>query len=71
MKSFVVVVLGGLGSIPGVVIGGLVLGIVENFASVYLDAGYKDAISFVLMLAILLFRPRGILGKPFFAEVKG
>ena len=71
MKSFVVVVLGGLGSIPGAVVGGLVLGLVENFASVFLDPGYKDAISFVLMVFILLLRPRGILGKQFYAEVKG
>ena len=70
MKAFVVVVLGGLGSIPGAVVGGLILGIVENFASVLLDAGYKDAISFVLLVSILVLRPRGILGKQFYAEVK-
>jgi len=70
MKAFVVVVLGGLGSIPGAIVGGLILGIAENFASVLLDAGYKDAISFILLVAILVLRPRGILGKPFFAEVK-
>ena len=70
MKSFVVVVLGGLGSVPGAIVGGLILGIVENFASVLLEAGYKDAISFILLVVILVFRPRGILGKQFFAEVR-
>ncbi len=70
MKAFVVVVLGGLGSIPGAVVGGLILGIAENFASVLLEAGYRDAISFTLLVAILVLRPRGILGKQFYAEVK-
>ncbi|MEW5910641.1 MAG: branched-chain amino acid ABC transporter permease, partial [Thermodesulfobacteriota bacterium] len=65
MKSFVVVVLGGLGSIPGAILGGLLLGIVENFASVLFDAGYKDAFSFILLVLILVIRPRGLLGKQF------
>ncbi len=69
MKAFVIVVLGGLGSVPGAIVGGLILGIVENFASVLLEPGYKDAISFMLLVAILVLRPRGILGKQFFAEV--
>ncbi|NIS59221.1 MAG: branched-chain amino acid ABC transporter permease [Proteobacteria bacterium] len=70
MKAFVIVVLGGLGSIPGAIFGGLVLGLAENFASVLLEPGYKDAISFILLVTILVLRPRGILGKQFFAEVK-
>jgi branched-chain amino acid transport system permease protein len=70
MKSFVVVVLGGLGSIPGAIVGGLILGIAENMASVALEAGYKDAISFILLVGILILRPRGIFGKKFYAEVK-
>ncbi len=70
MKAFVVVVLGGLGSMPGALIGGLILGIAENFASVLLEAGYKDAISFILLVVILVLRPRGILGKPFYAEIR-
>lgn len=71
MKAFVIVVLGGLGSIPGAIIGGLILGIAENFASVLLGAGYSDAISFLLLVVILVLRPRGIFGKLFYAEVKG
>ncbi len=71
MKAFVVVLLGGLGSIPGAIVGGLILGVAENFASVLLEASYKDFISFVLLVAILVIRPRGILGKQFYADVKG
>jgi branched-chain amino acid transport system permease protein len=70
MKAFVIVVLGGLGSIPGAIVGGLILGIAENFASVLLEPGYTDAISFILLVVILVLRPRGILGKQFFAEIK-
>lgn len=70
MKAFVVVILGGLGSIPGAIVGGMVLGIVENFASVVFDAGYKDAISFILFVLILVWRPRGIMGKRFYADIK-
>jgi branched-chain amino acid transport system permease protein len=70
MKAFVVVVLGGLGSIPGAIIGGLILGLAENFTSVLLEPGYTNAISFILLVMILVLRPRGILGKQFFAEVK-
>jgi len=71
MKAFVVVVLGGLGSVPGAIVGGIVLGIVENLASLLLDAGYRDAIGFGLLIMVLLLRPEGLLGKRFFAEVKG
>jgi branched-chain amino acid transport system permease protein len=70
MKSFVVVLLGGLGSIPGAIAGGLILGLAENFSSVFLEASYKDFISFVLLVAILVIRPRGIFGKQFYADLK-
>jgi branched-chain amino acid transport system permease protein len=71
MKSFVVVVLGGLGSVPGAIVAGIALGIVENLASLLLDPGYRDAIGFALLLFVLLARPQGLLGKRFFAEMKG
>jgi branched-subunit amino acid ABC-type transport system permease component len=71
MKAFVVVVLGGLGSIPGAIIGGMLLGIVENLASLFLDSGYRDAVGFTLLLLVLILRPRGLMGRRFFAEVKG
>ena len=70
MKSFVVVVLGGLGSVPGAILGGIVLGVAENFSSYVLDPGYRDAISFGLLIVVLVLRPEGLLGKRFFAEVK-
>jgi branched-chain amino acid transport system permease protein len=71
MKAFVIVVLGGLGSIPGAILGGILLGMAENMASYLLDPGYRDAIGFGLLLATLMFRREGLLGKRFFAEVKG
>jgi branched-chain amino acid transport system permease protein len=70
MKSFVVVVLGGLGSVPGAILGGILLGVVENTASYLLDPGYRDAIGFGLLILVLVLRPQGLLGKRFFAEVK-
>lgn len=70
MKSFVVVILGGLGSVPGAIAGGMLLGIVENLASLFLDSGYRDAVGFGLLLLVLIVRRQGLLGKRFFAEVK-
>jgi len=70
MKAFVVVVLGGLGSIPGALVAGLVLGIAENFASVLIDPGYRDTVSFALLLLVLVLSPRGLLGKRFYAEIR-
>lgn len=71
MKAFVIVVLGGLGSIPGAILGGMVLGVAENIASYLFDPGYRDAIGFGLLLLTLMVRSEGLLGKRFFAEVKG
>jgi len=62
LKGFAAAVLGGLGSGPGAVLGGLVLGVAESLSAGYLSSAYKDVIAFVLMLAVLFFRPTGILG---------
>lgn len=62
LKGFAALVLGGLGSPLGAVIGGLLLGLSEAFAAGYLSSTYKDAVALLLMIAVLLLRPRGILG---------
>lgn len=62
LKGFVAAVLGGMGSGLGAVIGGLLVGLIESTASGYLSSAYKDAIPFVLILFILFFMPRGLLG---------
>lgn len=70
MKAFAIVVLGGLGSVPGAVLGGLALGIAEHLSTLLLGPGYQEAISFALLLLVLVVRPSGFLGKRFFAELK-
>jgi branched-chain amino acid transport system permease protein len=62
LKAFVAAVLGGIGSIPGAMIGGLLLGVVETLVSAYLSSTYRDAIAFVILIAILLYRPTGLFG---------
>jgi branched-chain amino acid transport system permease protein len=63
LKAFVAAVLGGIGSIPGAVVGGLVMGIAEVMVVGYVSPTYRDAIAFVLLIVILLVRPSGILGR--------
>ncbi len=64
LKAFTAAVLGGIGSIPGAMLGGMILGLTESFTSAYLSTEYKDVVSFSLLVLILLFRPTGLLGKP-------
>ena len=63
LKAFVAAVVGGIGNVPGAVLGGLVMGIAEVMVVGYLSPTYRDAIAFVLLIVILLVRPAGILGK--------
>lgn len=63
IKAFVVCVLGGLGSVSGAMVGGLVYGILESFGSAYVGTGLQDAVALVVLLLVLIFRPTGLLGK--------
>lgn len=64
IKAFTAAVLGGIGSIPGAMLGGVLLGLAETFAAAYISSQYKDIVAFGLLVFILLFRPTGLLGKP-------
>ena len=63
IKAFVAAVFGGIGSIPGAMIGGILLGIIENLAKAYISSQLSDAIVFSVLIIVLLVRPTGILGK--------
>jgi len=63
LKAFVAAVLGGIGNVPGAVVGGLTIGIIEAFVGGSSFSNYRDAIAFVILIAILLFRPSGLFGK--------
>jgi branched-chain amino acid transport system permease protein len=63
IKAFTAAVLGGIGSIPGAVLGSFVLGLTEAFATGYVSSDYEDVFAFSLLVLILIFRPAGLLGK--------
>ncbi|MGE5608614.1 MAG: branched-chain amino acid ABC transporter permease [Bacillota bacterium] len=63
LKAFVAAVLGGIGNIPGALIGGLLMGLVETMVKGYLSSAYADAVAFVVLILILLVRPSGLLGQ--------
>jgi len=63
-KAFISAVVGGIGNIRGAMIGGYILGAVEILVVALLPSTYRDLVAFVLLLALLIFRPYGILGKP-------
>ncbi len=63
VKGFAVLILGGLGSLPGAILGGLVLGVSESLAAGFLSSAYKDVISFLIMILVLLVMPQGLMGK--------
>jgi len=63
LKAFVAAVLGGIGNIPGAMLGGLVMGVAETLVAGYLSSTYRDAIAFAILIAILLWRPSGLLGR--------
>ncbi|OPJ55961.1 branched-chain amino acid ABC transporter permease [Alkalithermobacter paradoxus] len=63
MKSFIAAVFGGLGSLPGAVIGSILLGIIETLTSGYISSQYRDLIAFALLIFVLVVKPTGIMGK--------
>ncbi|MBD8007207.1 branched-chain amino acid ABC transporter permease [Bacillus norwichensis] len=63
LKGFTASVMGGMGNIPGAMVAGLLLGIVESFAAGFISSGYRDAVAMIILLVILLARPQGIFGK--------
>ncbi len=63
LKAFAAAIIGGFGSIPGAIIGGIVVGFAEIFGASYISSAYKDAIVFALMFAFLLIRPQGLFGE--------
>jgi branched-chain amino acid transport system permease protein len=64
VKAFTAAVLGGIGNVRGAVLGGLLLGLVESYGGYLFEASYKNVVAFVVLVGVLLFRPRGILGEP-------
>lgn len=62
IKAFIVVILGGIGSIPGAFLGGFILGVAESFVSTYASKAMADMLGFILVIGILLFRPAGLFG---------
>jgi branched-chain amino acid transport system permease protein len=62
LKAFVAAVLGGIGNVPGAFLGGILIGMAETFVVAYVSPTFRDAIAFAILIALLLFRPQGILG---------
>jgi len=64
VKAFTAAVLGGIGSLPGAMLGGLLIGLIETFWSAYFSIEYKDVAAFSILIVVLIFLPTGILGRP-------
>ena len=69
MKTFAAAVVGGIGVLPGAVVGGLLIGIAESLFAGYVNASFKDAVAFILLIAILLIKPEGLLGRKKISKV--
>ena len=64
IKAFTAAVLGGIGSLPGAMLGGLIIGFIETFWSAYFSIEYKDVAAFSVLALVLIFMPSGLLGRP-------
>ena len=63
LKAFAASIVGGFGSIPGAIIGGLTIGVIETFGGFYVSSSYVDAIAFIILISVLLIRPQGLFGE--------
>jgi branched-chain amino acid transport system permease protein len=70
VKAFGAVILGGLGSFPGAILGGLIMGMIESFGAGLVSSGYKDAFALIVLLGVLFFKPSGILGSVEISKIK-
>jgi branched-chain amino acid transport system permease protein len=63
LKAFPAAVVGGFGSVPGAIVGGLVIGLVESYSGFYLPEGFKDIAAYIVVLLVLVLRPSGLFGE--------
>jgi branched-chain amino acid transport system permease protein len=63
MKAFIVIILGGMGSVPGAIVGGFLLGMIESVTGTALGSAVKDIVGFVIVIGVLVFKPSGLLGQ--------
>jgi branched-chain amino acid transport system permease protein len=62
IKAFSAAVIGGFGSLPGAILGGLLLGVAETFGAAYISGSHKDIYAFILLIVVLMIRPSGLMG---------
>jgi branched-chain amino acid transport system permease protein len=70
VKGFAAAILGGLGSFPGAILGGLIMGSIESFGAGLVNSGYKDTFALIVLLVILFFKPSGLMGSIEISRIK-